>query len=74
MKFEIARTRALYTDADLGILMLPSRASLGIRIARMLYAAILDKIEKASYTVFNGRAHLSFIEKVIIAARVIIHI
>lgn len=74
MKYEIAKTRALYAEADRGICMLPRRASRGIHIARMLYAAILDKIEKSSYTVFEGRIHLSFIEKIIIAVRAIIHI
>ena len=64
MQFEIERTEALYTDADEGIQLLPHRAARGIRIARILYAAILPRIIAHTYDVFRFRAHLSFFAKV----------
>lgn len=63
MQYEINRTRALYVKADAGIEKLPRRAGRGIRMARVLYAEILVKIERAGYDVFSQRAHLSLLEK-----------
>ncbi len=63
MKFEIARARALYAEAELGIPRLHSDARLPVLSAARLYARILDAIEQNSYDVFTRRAHLSLSRK-----------
>jgi phytoene synthase len=71
MKFEIARARALYAVADRGIPMLPAEAQKAVRLARILYSRILDRIEDRKYDVFGGRARTSRTEKLAVAARVL---
>ena len=63
MKFEIKRTRDLYEKADLGLQFLPKKEARGIRVARVLYSKILDKIEDTEYDVFSKRLSLSFAQK-----------
>ena len=67
MRFEIERTEKIYTEADKGIALLPSRARRGIFVARVLYAAIIPKIVSLQYDVFRFRAHLSFYQKLTLA-------
>jgi 15-cis-phytoene synthase len=55
MRSEIARCRALYATADLGLALLPRRSRLSIGAARLMYAAILDEIEAGGYDVFARR-------------------
>jgi len=69
MQFEIARARALYESADIGIPRLPAEAQKPVRLARVLYARILDKIEAQGYDVFRRRARTSAWEKAAAAAR-----
>jgi phytoene synthase len=71
MKFEIARARALYTLADPAIELLPVRARPAVRLGRVLYARILDRIEDADYDVFGTRARTSTLEKIWVAARLV---
>ncbi len=52
----IARARALYEEADLGIQALPPFARKPVRLSRILYSRILDKIEANHYDVFRRRA------------------
>ena len=47
MAYEIERNRALYAFADTGIAMLPPRSARCVGAARVLYAQILDRIERA---------------------------
>ena len=54
MAYEIERNRSLYTFADTGIAMLPPRSARCVGAARVLYAQILDRIERANYNVFSG--------------------
>jgi len=56
MRFEIARNRAIYRRAELGISALPEFARYPIRLAGRLYAAILQRIEANGYDVFHRRA------------------
>ncbi len=63
MKFEIARARALYAEAELGIPRLHSDARLPVLSAARLYARILDAIEQNSCDVFTRRAHLPLSRK-----------
>lgn len=70
MAFEIARTRALYAEADQGIPLLPPRARKAVRLARVLYAGILERIEAQGCDVFRGRARTTRLEKAVALARV----
>ncbi len=69
MSFEIARARACYASADQGIPELPIAAQRPVRLARVLYSRILDKIEDADYDVFSQRVRTSALEKVAEVAR-----
>lgn len=65
MDFEIARTRRLYAEAWGGIRLLSRDGRLAIAAAADFYRAILDKIERNDYDVFNRRAHLNAAEKLV---------
>jgi phytoene synthase len=69
MRFEIDRARTLYADADMGMEYLPPEARLPIRLARLLYARILDKIEQNDFDVFTRRAQVPTWEKLLVLAR-----
>jgi phytoene synthase len=64
MRFEIARAREYYASADLGIAAIPADCRLPVKLARLLYAKILDKIEENGYDVFGRRARTTGLEKV----------
>ena len=70
-EFQIARARALYAQADEGIPLLPPEARKAVRLARVLYARILDRVEERGCDVFGGRARTSKVEKIAVAARVL---
>jgi phytoene synthase len=59
MRFEIARARALYTQAWPGIAMLAPDSRLAVAAAAAVYRAILDRIEAQNYDVFSQRARVS---------------
>jgi phytoene synthase len=63
MRFEIARARAFYESADRGIPYITPDCRLPVRLARSLYARILDKIEANGYDVFRRRARTTGLEK-----------
>ena len=69
MAFEIARTRAYYQSADLGVPMLPPTSARCIRGARALYSGILDEIESAEYDVFARRVRVPTWKKLAVAFR-----
>jgi len=73
MKFEIARARALYALADEGLPLLPRYAQLAVRLARVLYSRILDRIEANGYDVFTRRARTSKLEKLRVLADLLRH-
>jgi 15-cis-phytoene synthase len=68
-RFEIGRTRELYSLADEGIGFIPRGRRYPIVVARELYAAILDRIEAQGYDVFSRRAETSRASKLTVAAR-----
>lgn len=70
MQFEIARNRAIYRRAELGIPALPPFARYPVRLAGRLYAAILERIERNGYDVFSRRAATSTPYKLRTAAAV----
>ena len=64
LRFEIARARDFYAASDLGIPYITPECQLPVRLARVLYSRILDKIEANNYDVFTRRARTSGLEKV----------
>lgn len=63
MRFEIARAHELYAASDLGIPYITPECRLPVKLARVLYSRILDKIEANNYDVFTRRARTSGLEK-----------
>lgn len=59
MRYQIARTRQLYSDAQPGVKFLDREGQLAILAASDFYQGILEDIEKNDYDVFNRRAGLS---------------
>ena len=59
MRFQIARTRRLYAEAQPGIALLNPDGRFAIAAAAGLYSAILDDIEAHDFDVFGRRAHVS---------------
>jgi phytoene synthase len=72
LAYEIERNRALYSFADTGIAMLPPRSARCVATARVLYAQILDQIERNSYDVFSRRARVPTVRKAATAARIMV--
>ncbi|RYG32087.1 phytoene/squalene synthase family protein [bacterium] len=70
-RYEIAKARALYAQADNGVPLLPQEAQKAVRLARILYSRILDRIEARDYDVFSGRARTGKVEKLVVAAGVL---
>ncbi|GAA1396157.1 phytoene/squalene synthase family protein [Luteococcus peritonei] len=69
MRFEIARNRELYAQADQGLGLLPPASRRCVGTARLLYARILDLVEDNDYDVFSGRLRLPTWRKAMTAAR-----
>lgn len=59
MRFQIARTRRLYAEAQPGIALLNPDGRFAIAAAASLYSAILDDIEAHDFDVFGRRAYVS---------------
>ncbi|SEP62079.1 phytoene/squalene synthase family protein [Microlunatus flavus] len=72
LSFEIARNRELYTYADTGIAMLPPRSARCVGAARVLYARILERIERAGYDVFGERVRVPTWRKALTTGRVLV--
>ncbi len=64
IKFQIFRTRELYSEAQKGIQFLERDGQLAIGASSGFYQGILDVIEANDYDVFSRRASLSAWEKV----------
>lgn len=72
MRFELARARAHYKEADAGIPLLPADTQKPVLLARILYSKILDKIEDRGLDVFSGRARTGKVEKLRTAFHVLV--
>ncbi|MGI8549240.1 MAG: phytoene/squalene synthase family protein [Dehalococcoidia bacterium] len=70
----IARARLYYDCGLSGVEMLDGDSRFAIAVAGRSYAAILNKIEQRGYDVFSGRAHVSFREKLGLAAALLVHV
>ena len=68
MRYEIGRARRLYEFADEGMGYIPRGRRYPVRVARELYAAILDRIEAQGYDVYARRAETSRLGKLRVAA------
>ena len=71
MRFEIARNRELYAQADTGIPTLPASSARCVATARELYARILELIEARDYDVFSDRARVASWSKATTSARIL---
>jgi phytoene synthase len=69
VRWEAERTRALYARADDGFGFIPDEGRLPVRMARVLYARILDKIEQNRCDVLSRRARVPTWEKLALLAR-----
>ena len=72
LRYEIARNRELYREADVGIPLLPASSARCVSAARTLYARILDRIEARDYDVFSGRARVPTWHKAALSTRVLV--
>jgi phytoene synthase len=72
LAFEIARNRELYAHADTGIALLPPRSARCVGAARVLYARILDRIERAGYDVFTDRVVVPTWRKALTTGRILV--
>lgn len=70
MRFEIARNRRLYEEADAGLRLLPPASARCVAAARVLYSRILDRIEANDYGVFGLRARVPTWAKAATSARI----
>jgi 15-cis-phytoene synthase len=69
VRFEASRCREIYAHADAGFAYIPPERRLPVRLARVLYARILDKIEANECDVFTRRARVPTWEKLAVLAR-----
>lgn len=69
MKFQIERNREIYREALPGIPMLAWRGRLAVRVAYVLYKAILAEIERVNYNVYLGRVRTNFRQKLWLTAK-----
>ena len=67
MRFQIARVRDMYAQAEPGIAMLAPQSRYTVRLALRLYSGILDAIEANGYDVFGRRAFVPTRQKVLLA-------
>jgi phytoene synthase len=72
MRFQIARARMLFTEADPVVSLFPQDGSrLTVRLLQRTYAGILDGIERLGYDVFRARAYVSGPRKLMILGRAV---
>ncbi len=69
MRFEAARARAFYEEANPGIALLAPQGRFAVRIASDVYREILARIESSDYDVFAQRARVPAARKYWITAR-----
>jgi phytoene synthase len=67
MRFQIARVRAMYAEAEPGIGLLASESRFTVRLALSLYRRILERIEANDFDVFTQRAYVPFRTKLLMA-------
>ena len=63
MRFQIQRTRQVYTKAEKGVSYLSADARWPVWAATMFYSQILGRIERNQYDVFRQRAYVPQLQK-----------
>lgn len=63
MEFQAERAQRLYAEAEVGIPLLMPEGRPAVRVASVLYHAILTKLAAQDWNVFKGRARTSLLEK-----------
>jgi len=71
MRFQIARVRELYAQAEPGIALLAPESRYTVRLALSLYREILDRIEANRYDVFTRRAYVPLRAKLVASVRAV---
>lgn len=69
MKFQIERNRQIYREALPGIKLLHWRGRMAVRVAYVLYKAILSEIERANYDVYAGRVRTNSQQKIALSLK-----
>lgn len=69
VRWQAERTREIYARSDAGFGYIPAEGRLPVRMARVLYARILDKIEQNGCDVLTRRARVPTWEKLALLAR-----
>jgi 15-cis-phytoene synthase len=72
MKFQIERNREIYRESLQGIPMLTWQGRFAVKIAYVLYKAILQEIERVEYNVYLGRVRTSFRQKLWLTAKALL--
>jgi phytoene synthase len=72
MKFQIERNRQVYREALPGIPMLAPRGRLAVKVAYVLYSAILKEIERANYNIYKGRVRTNGRQKIWLSAKALV--
>lgn len=73
MRFQVARARRYFDDADVVVSLFPTDGSrLTVRLLQRTYAGILDGIERLRYDVFRTRAYVSTPRKLVILGRAVL--
>jgi phytoene synthase len=70
MRYQIARVRAMYAEAEPGIALLAPQSRYTVRLALSLYRGILERIEANGFDVFTRRAYVPLRAKLLIALAV----
>lgn len=74
MKFQIERNRQIYREALIGIPMLKWHGRFAVKIAYVLYKAILGEIEKVNYNIYLGRVRTNFRQKIWLTTKALVGI
>lgn len=69
VKTTLAWADAYYASGDAGLACLPWRSALAVRAARLIYAAIGDRIAAQNFDVLAGRAMVPGKDKAVLCAR-----
>ena len=69
MEFEAARARDFYREADAALASEDRPAMLAAEGMRLIYSALLERIERSGYRVFDGRLSVSAPRKIYLVGR-----
>jgi phytoene synthase len=70
IRYESARAKGYYKQADLGIEELPPAGAYTVKVASRVYGEILNEIHRRDYQVLKQRAVVSKLRKILLATKV----